>query len=120
MPPSIISGQITADVVDSYSYLRPKGRETVLRKQGAVMLFLRFLCGILAAVVDIFAMTLIEMVSGLGFISAARYTIGNFAFVMRTFVWHYFCSCFDAASSPRTDHDEHQEIEQTSEESKLL
>merc|ERR1712086_582513 len=69
VPPSIISGQMTGEVVDQCSYLRPNGRKTVLKKQGALMLFLQFLWGMFAAIADIFAMTAIEMVSGLDFIS---------------------------------------------------
>ena len=84
------------------------------------MLFLRFLGGILAAIADIFAMTLIEMVSGLGFISAAKCTLGNFIFVVRTFVLYYCCSCLDATSAPKTNHIPDEQLDEDSEESKLL
>jgi len=76
VPPSIISGHITADVVDNCSYLRVNGKKTVPK----------FLYGLFAAIADIFAMTAIEMVAGLDFVSALTFTVSNFLFILFAFV----------------------------------
>jgi len=76
VPPAIISGQITADVVDNCSYLRVNGKKTIPM----------FLYGLFAAIADIFAMTSIEMVSGLDFFSALKFTVSHFLFVLFAFV----------------------------------
>merc|ERR1719199_419079 len=65
VPPSIISGMITADVVERNSYLRPNG----LAEQKTLF---KFLFGIFSAIADVFAMTTIEMISGSDFVSALR------------------------------------------------
>jgi phytoene desaturase len=78
VPPSIISGQITADIVDNCAYLRVNGEKSIPK----------FLYGLLSAVADIFAMTAIEMVSGLDFVSALSATLGHFLFVFSAFVTH--------------------------------
>lgn len=65
---------ITADVVDRAAYLRPSAAAS----QKSVI---QFLCGLFAAIADVFAMTAIEMVSGLDFVSALRATVTNLVFV---------------------------------------
>jgi len=74
VPPSIISGMITADVVDRAAYLRPSAAAS----QKSIG---QFLYGLFAAIADVFAMTTIEMVSGLDFVSALRATVTNLVFV---------------------------------------
>ena len=86
VPPSTISGQITADIVEQCAYLRPAGLKNLQKKQGDLWAVLCFLWGIFAAIADIFAMTMIECVSGLDIMNAIRVTVTRFLFVLTAFI----------------------------------